>query len=103
MKNIVIEMAQFRLNEHVSEQTFLAEAEKVQRAFLEKQKGYLDRELLKGEDEQWIDLLHWESMEEALAAAEAIWHEPSCQEFIQMLLPQSVHVSHLTRQKSWSL
>jgi len=103
MKHIVVEVAMFKLNEGVAEQAFIAEAKKVQESFLKKQKGYLDRELLKDESGQWFDILHWQSMKEAQAAAEAMMQESSCQQFIQMIDPKSIQMFHLKRQKEWGL
>ena len=38
--------------------------------FLQKQDGYLRRELLKGEGKQWVDLVYWSSAQAAARAAE---------------------------------
>ena len=101
MQSIIVEVAVFRLNEGVVDQDFIAEAEKVQASFLKNQKGYLDRELLKNENGQWFDILHWASMEEAQTAAQVMMREPTCQQFIQMINPQSIQMFHLVRQRAW--
>lgn len=101
MSKVVIEITQFRLVKDVVDQEFLREAEQVQHLFLEKQPGYIDRELLKDEEGQWIDVLHWETIAQAQAAAQAMLQEPACQGFIRMIEPQSVKMLHLERQKKW--
>jgi hypothetical protein len=47
MQGIIVEVAMFKLNKGVTDQAFIAEAERVQESFLKNQRGYLDRELLK--------------------------------------------------------
>jgi len=103
VQSIIVEVAVFNLNEGVTDQSFIAEAEKVQESFLTNQKGYLDRELLKDENGQWFDILHWASMEEAQTAARVMMQESSCQPFIQMIDPQSIQMFHLVRQRAWGL
>jgi len=103
MKRTVVEIARFKLNESVTDQIFLIEAERIQESFLEKQRGYLNRELLKDENGQWFDILHWASMAEAQVAAQVMTQEPACQQFIQMMDPQSINMFHLERQKEWGL
>ena len=83
MKNLIVEIAQFKLASGVTDEEFIKEAEFVQKNFLEKQRGYIDRELLKAKDGQWIDILHWDSMEEAQRAAEVMMKEPTTQGFMQ--------------------
>ncbi|WP_440952989.1 hypothetical protein [Methanococcoides sp. FTZ1] len=99
--SIIVEIAQFRLGTGVSDGAFLDEAKKVQEHFLEKQGGYIDRELLKDEDGLWMDILHWCSMEEAQRASEAMMSDPSTQGFIQMIDLSSVNMLHLVQLSSW--
>ncbi len=94
-KNVIVEIAQFKLVAGVSEKDFLQEAEVVQNNFLEKQSGYIDRELLKDKDGQWVDILHWNSMEEAQKAAEVMISDPATQDFMQKIDPSSVKMLHL--------
>jgi len=101
MTKVVIEITQFQLVKGVADQEFLREAEKVQQVFLERQPGYLDRELLKDEAEQWVDILHWETTAQAQTAAQAMLQEPACQGFLSMIDPQSIEMLHLERQKKW--
>jgi heme-degrading monooxygenase HmoA len=101
MPKVVIEMTQFRLVNDVADQEFLREAEQVQHVFLEKQPGYIDRELLKDEAGEWVDLLHWETAAQARAAAQAMLQEPTCQGFIAMIDLQSITMLHFERQKKW--
>ncbi len=101
MKNTIVEIAQFRLATGVNDKDFLQEAEVVQKNFLEKQGGYIDRELLKDKDGQWVDILHWNSMEEAQKAAEVMMSDPATQSFMQKIDPSSVKMLHLEQVKKY--
>jgi hypothetical protein len=101
MKNLIVEVAQFKLAAGVNEEDFLREAETVQKNFLEKQSGYVDRELLKDKDGQWVDVLHWNSMEEAQKAAEVMMSDSAAQGFMQKVDPSSVKMLHLEQVRNW--
>jgi len=101
MTTVVIEITQFTLVKDVAEQEFLREAEHIQYLFLEKQPGYIDRELLKDAAGHWADVLHWETTAQAQAAAQAMLQEPVCQRFLTMIDHQSVTMLHFERQKKW--
>jgi heme-degrading monooxygenase HmoA len=100
-KGLIVELAQFKLADGVDEQSFLRAADAVQEDFLRKQDGYIDRELLKGEDNQWLDILHWSSLEEAQQASEAMLQAPSAAGFMQAIDPTSVKMMHLETVKAW--
>jgi len=65
---IVVEWAPFEVREGVSDEQLLRASEHIQKEFLVKQKGYIKRELLRGEGNQWVDLVYWASKEDANAA-----------------------------------
>ncbi len=100
-KTTVVEIAQFELASGVTDEEFIKEAEVVQRDFLEKQSGYIDRELLKDKNGLWIDILHWDSMEEAKKAAEVMIKNPKAQGFIQKIHLPSVKMFHLEQVTTW--
>src|SRR3989344_5799393 len=100
-KKAVIEIAQFRLVADIQEKDFLKEAEVVHEDFLRKQRGYVDRELLKDKDGLWMDVLHWKSMEEAQKAAELLMKGPKAEKFIGMIDPSSVKMLHLWQVKEF--
>lgn len=100
-KKFIVEIAQFKLAAGVSEKDFLMEADAVQKNFLQKQKGYIDRELLRGDDGQWVDILHWTSMAEATRAAEMMMKDPSTLGFLQSIDPASVKMLHLEQVEVW--
>ena len=100
-KKFIVEIAQFKLASGVTDEEFTKEAEAVQKNFLEKQSGYIDRELLKDKEGQWVDILHWNSMEEAQKAAEVMMKNPATQGFMQKIDPSSVKMLHLEQVEVW--
>lgn len=99
---LIVEIAQFKLASGVTDEEFIKEAEDVQKNFLEKQSGYVDRELLKAKDGQWIDILHWDSRQEAQKAAEMMIKEPTTQGFMKRIDSLSVKMLHLEQVITWN-
>jgi hypothetical protein len=100
-ESLIVEMAQFRLIRGSDEQGFLKEADAVQKNFLKKQSGFIDRELLKAEDGLWVDILHWSTMEEAQRASEAMLKDPACAEFIRKIDPASISMLHVKQVRTY--
>ena len=100
-KKIIVEITQFKLATGVSDEAFLKEANNVQDNFLNQQSGYINRELLKDKDGQWIDIVYWTSMEEAKKASEVVMQDSATQGFMQKIDPSSVKMLHLKQVKTW--
>ncbi|MGH7601400.1 MAG: antibiotic biosynthesis monooxygenase family protein [bacterium] len=64
-KNMIVEWAPFELAEGFDEKTLLQASEELPKEFSSKQKGFIWRELLKGKNNQWVDLAYWKSREDA--------------------------------------
>ncbi|MCG8413876.1 MAG: hypothetical protein MI746_06610 [Pseudomonadales bacterium] len=84
-EGLVIEWAPFVLKPDVAEQDMLSAAELAQSQFLRNQQGYIKRELLKGKDNQWVDLVYWKTQEDASAAAMAVHQSPACLTYFGMM------------------
>ena len=93
-ERLVVEVVTFKLKAGVGEADFLQAADAVM-SDLQAMSGYIDRELLKDAQGQWMDILHWQSMDEALAAAEALMTAPNAGPFIAMLDATSMAMYHL--------
>ena len=105
--SVVIEWAPFRAASGVSDAALLAESDALQRGFLVGQRGFVRRELLRGEDGQWIDLVYWEdqaSADEAMRAANA---SPACSRYFQLMAGADLpdfggSVMHLRRVRTYT-
>lgn len=104
--DVVIEWAPFTLKDGISEKTLLQASNAVQKAFLEKQRGYIRRELFKGEDKQWVDLVYWESNEDAQRAIQGAAESAMCLSYFEMMASIDQDdlgkgVSHYQRMALW--
>ena len=97
---LTVELVTFKLNEGADEAAFLQAADAVM-ADIRQLPGYMRRELLKGDDGQWIDVVHWRSRADALAAAELFNTLPSAQAFGSFLDFTSLTMLHPVQALVW--
>ncbi|TPO05926.1 hypothetical protein [Mesorhizobium sp. B1-1-5] len=64
--------------------------------WLGRQPGFLSRHLGRREDGSWVDVVRWQSMEQAGAAADRIMAEIGGSEAVQAIEPASVDMNHAT-------
>ena len=80
-----VEWAQFRAAAGIDEATVLAASRALQSEFLDKQDGFIRRELFKGPDDSWADLLYWESREAAERALRNAADSPACSRYFALI------------------
>jgi hypothetical protein len=85
----VLEMVLYRLQAVVTSETILALSDEIQE-WLEEQPGYLRRELFMAEDGQWLDLVYWASMAEAVTASGQIYAQPFAANFGTIFAPDVI-------------
>ena len=88
-------MIAYALKSGVTESEFLAASAGLapELATLE---GFIRRELLKGEDERWLDVVYWQTRENADRSEDTIQRLPACARCIAMMEFESLTVTHLT-------
>jgi len=84
-QSLVVEWAPFRLAPGVDEVALLEASEALQRDFLAQQPGFLRRELLRGPDGQWADLVYWEDEAAATQVIKAVSASPVCHAYFQLM------------------
>lgn len=89
----VVEHVQYRLQEGRSEPEFLRLNEKLNQWVME-QPGFLYRSLNKTEDGKWCDIVYWQNMAMAQAAAAAFPTIPACQAMMPFIAEESLSVTH---------
>ncbi len=90
----VVEVVVFSLNEGASEEQLLASNDAVE-AWAQTQPGFRSKELFRVADQdKWIDIVRWESMEAAHAAAEAAMHSESCAPMFGLIDMESTLMLH---------
>ena len=82
---VVVEWAPFRLAPGTDETTLLAASDTLQRDFLEHQPGFVRRELLRGADDGWVDLVFWADESSARAAMGAAGSSPVCHAYFHLM------------------
>jgi hypothetical protein len=85
MTNQILEWAPFRLRPGVDEAELLQISEQLQRDFLLRQPGFLRRELIKGSERGYVDLVWWDSFASAQAAAKQAAESRACKAYLALM------------------
>lgn len=86
----VVEIAQFKAKPGVSDEELLAASQSVHDNYLSKCKGYVSRELLKAEDGTWLDMVRFETLEDARNATDNFEKNPHAKSFDGVLLSEKM-------------
>jgi len=81
----IIEIVRFKLAVGVDEQTFLRENEQVEREYIPKQPGFISREAARGDDGEWLVVVHWQTEQDADASMNKFMSDPDSQGFVAAL------------------
>ncbi|MEH6347207.1 MAG: hypothetical protein V7785_19080 [Bermanella sp.] len=89
-----IEMVSFKLNADASDQAFL-DSNPALEAWVAKQPGFQYRALSKKEDGTWVDLVFWESLEQAQQAGTAFMAADEPKAMLAFIDKDSVSMQHM--------
>jgi len=81
----VVEWAPFELAPGADAAQFLAASQALQSEFLSRQTGFIRRELLKGGDNRWVDLVYWQNEAAAQRAMQNVASSSACQRYFQLM------------------
>lgn len=101
---MTVEWAPFDVLEGVSDAQLIEAANTIEQDFLSQQKGYIRRELLKGEQGKWVDLVYWSSPDLAHQAMEKASQSEACMQYFSLMAGvenAESGVAHYTRVSSW--
>ena len=90
------EIVIYRLKPNVQREQFMEVSARATE-WLRHRPGYLGRELLEDDSGQWVDLVRWATMEDALAAAGAFMEVQEAAAFMEAVEPESITVLHPRR------
>jgi hypothetical protein len=93
MTKQALEVVEFKINDDVSTESFLAAIDKT-KAFISSLDGFIDRSTAKREDGLWIDVVKWRDMRAAKAAAEQFGSSEDVKDFIMMIDHNSIKMQH---------
>lgn len=85
IKNESLEWAPFTLKQGATEEHLLKASTVLQQDFLQHQKGFVRRELLKKSDREFIDMVYWETREDAKNAITNAEKSPACFAYFQLM------------------
>lgn len=104
---VSVEWAPFSIGENVTDKEIMASAELLQKEFIGKQKGFIKRELLKRNDNLWVDLIYWSSDEAAKRAVQNAKDCSSCMMYFKLMVTPDPETSkagfgHYKIMASWN-
>ncbi len=85
MNSETIEIVTFRLKAGVTEKQFLAENSNVEKDHVAKQPGFISRETARGEDGEWLVVVHWRSVADADASMNSFSSAPGAGAFMSLM------------------
>ena len=85
-QSMVVEWAPFRLKPGVTEEHLVEVSARLQNEFLRRQRGFIRRELLKGAQDEWVDLVYWTDEESAQAVMPAIAGSTACRAYFDVMI-----------------
>ena len=88
------EVVLFKANAGVSREDVISAVAKTQ-PIIEAFDGFIARQLLEGEDGQWMDLVQWQSLEQAKTAAAEVEQNESLAEAFSVIDFSTVQMLHL--------
>jgi len=101
MSNNAVMFISYKLVEGASAEEFLVASEKVHDEVLSKKKGFISWKVLVDSD-TWIDLVTWETMEDAVSAGnDDDMSNPMYQKFCSLIDPNSLKMQTFSVEKSY--
>lgn len=94
MTTMNIEMASFRLKQDIEEADFVAASDRFQQVVLSGASGFLKRELLRGPEGVYLDLVHWRSKEDAETMINTAMTSPDCAAYFALMDLQDATMRH---------
>jgi hypothetical protein len=94
MEKKVLELVVYKLNDGVTREQFLGTNDAVS-SWISKQPGFVSRELAYDADgDRWVDVIWWETIENAHAAAELSQTSQSCMPMFALIDMESALMLH---------
>lgn len=93
-KTQILEAVLFELNVGEDREVFLKNASITQMK-VEQYAGFIQRQLFENDEGQWLDLVWWQSHDEAMKAGELIMQDEACQPFMQAIKADTMKMYHL--------
>lgn len=92
----VVEVASFNLKDGVTYEQFAPIDNKVETNHVSKQAGFLSRETAKGENGEWLVIVHWQDLASADASMNSFMTAPSAADFMANIDADSLKMQRYT-------
>jgi hypothetical protein len=79
-------MGAVQVGQGVTEAALIAASNALQADFLSQQSGFVRRGLLKGKDNQWVDVIYWSSLADAEQAIKNAENSPACSKYFSLIV-----------------
>ncbi|MCJ8312065.1 MAG: hypothetical protein HRU38_03865 [Saccharospirillaceae bacterium] len=102
--NHTVEVAPFTIKPNITMAELIEKANYIQESFIAKQPGFICRNLTKKSDNEYADILIWQSNEQAQAASKLAMQSPICTQYFELMLMDettTLGFEHLEIIKSW--
>ena len=90
----IIEIATFKLKDGVSYETFMPLDKAVEVEHVAKQNGFISRESAKGQNGDWLVVVHWETEADAQASMNSFMQAPAAAPFIEQIDTDTMTMKH---------
>lgn len=99
---ISTEIVTMKLVSNITKDEFISIVDGLEKDFHSKQSGFIDTELLYDkQNDLWVMVQHWESMEQLKAASKIILKDSAAESFVKSLIPTSVKMTIVPQVKKW--
>jgi hypothetical protein len=85
MQTPIVETARIRLRDGATEADLIAASDRFQQSFLDAQPGFLRRELLKLDEGDYLDLVHWSDRRAADAVMDIAMNSDQCRAYFALM------------------
>jgi len=84
-QSVIVEVATFKLKEGITPDEFYVVDQAVETQHVSQQPGFISRESAVSDDNEWLVIVHWRSIEDAEASMASFSSAPATAEFMSQL------------------
>lgn len=95
MENVV-EIALFKIQENISDDSFISLSKKFNENFVIEQNGFIERKLVKSEKGIWADIVTWETMDCAMQVEKNMSNSSYAREYMSCIKENSVIIHRMS-------
>lgn len=82
---LIVEIAPFSIASGLTEAALIEASDRIEREFLSKADGYVGRLLIRKDNEEWADIVIWQSEAHASRAMQAVASSAACKSYFECM------------------